>query len=127
MLLLVFLRLLEYYAGVLLLTTNRPHTIDPAFESRIDIALNYANLTAESRAKVLQRFLQTLPDGSVEVSQDEVADLMKKPLNGRQIKSAVKTARILAQSEGLKLQKAHLDIVLGLRAKAKESIERMSG
>ncbi|OCK86889.1 uncharacterized protein K441DRAFT_507177, partial [Cenococcum geophilum 1.58] len=34
---LVFLRLLEYYTGVLILTTNRISVIDAAFESRIDI------------------------------------------------------------------------------------------
>lgn len=111
----------------MLLTTNRPNTIDPAFESRIDIALNYSSLTAESRATVLSRFLETLPRESVDVSQEQIAELMERPLNGRQIKSAIKTARILAQSEDVKLSKAHLDVVLGLRAKANESIDGISG
>ncbi|KAB2568835.1 Katanin p60 ATPase-containing subunit A1 [Lasiodiplodia theobromae] len=35
----VFLRLLEYYRGVLLLTTNRVSAFDPAFESRIHLTI----------------------------------------------------------------------------------------
>ena len=37
----VFLRLLEYHNGVLFLTTNRVKKIDPAFYSRISVALHY--------------------------------------------------------------------------------------
>lgn len=35
----VFLRVLEYYSGILFLTTNRVGTIDEAFKSRIQISL----------------------------------------------------------------------------------------
>jgi hypothetical protein len=35
----VFLRVLEYYSGILFLTTNRVGTIDEAFKSRIHISL----------------------------------------------------------------------------------------
>jgi hypothetical protein len=69
--------------------------------------------------QVLSNFLKTLPQDSVKVSQEDIAELMAKPMNGRQIKSAVKTARILAESEGAKLAKVHLLLVLGLREKAK--------
>lgn len=33
----VFLRALEYHSGVLFLTTNRVHTVDPAFQSRFSL------------------------------------------------------------------------------------------
>ena len=115
----VFLRLLEYYTGVLILTTNRPTMLDPAFESRIDITLDYSELTPAARAKVLNNFLETLPQDSVDVTQDDVAALMERHVNGREIKSAVKIARILAQSERSKLKKSHLEVVLGLREKSK--------
>jgi hypothetical protein len=68
---------------------------------------------------VLTNFLNTLPQESVEVSREDIEELMARPMNGRQIKSAVKTARILAQSECAKLGKGHLVLVLGLREKAK--------
>lgn len=37
----IFLRMLEYYEGILFLTTNRAENIDPAFESRIHLSLTY--------------------------------------------------------------------------------------
>jgi len=37
----VFLRHIEMYEGILFLTTNRLNSIDPAFDSRITIKLNY--------------------------------------------------------------------------------------
>lgn len=37
----VFLRSLEYYAGVLFLTTNRVGSIDQAFKSRIHLSVYY--------------------------------------------------------------------------------------
>src|SRR4051794_35099600 len=41
---LVFLRVLEYYNGILFLTTNRIGKIDPAISSRIHIILHYRRL-----------------------------------------------------------------------------------
>ncbi|KAI1172553.1 P-loop containing nucleoside triphosphate hydrolase protein [Nemania sp. FL0916] len=41
----VFLRVLEYYSGILFLTTNRVGTMDEAFKSRIHISLYYPPLS----------------------------------------------------------------------------------
>lgn len=41
----VFLRVLEYYAGILFLTTNRIGGFDEAFASRIHMSLHYPQLT----------------------------------------------------------------------------------
>ena len=40
----VFLRVLEYYEGILILTSNRVGTFDEAFKSRIQLSLHYENL-----------------------------------------------------------------------------------
>ncbi|KAK0727449.1 hypothetical protein B0T26DRAFT_747775 [Lasiosphaeria miniovina] len=40
----VFLRVLEYYDGLLFLTTNRPGALDEAFKSRIHLKLHYPRL-----------------------------------------------------------------------------------
>ena len=37
----MFLRLLEYYKGVMFLTTNRVSAFDAAFQSRIHLTINY--------------------------------------------------------------------------------------
>lgn len=77
-----------------------------------------------ARAQVLTNFIRTLQPDTVSISEADISDLVQRGLNGRQIKSAVKTARMLAESEGVKLNKAHLEIVLSLREKAKQELAR---
>ncbi|KAH8808859.1 hypothetical protein F5884DRAFT_858377 [Xylogone sp. PMI_703] len=50
----VFLRVLEYYAGILFLTTNRVGTFDEAFKSRIHMSLWYPTLSQKSTRKIWQ-------------------------------------------------------------------------
>jgi hypothetical protein len=49
---LVFLRVLDYYDGVLFLTTNRVGSIDEAFKSRIHVSLYYPHLTKKQTEKI---------------------------------------------------------------------------
>ncbi|KAJ3544960.1 hypothetical protein NM208_g2762 [Fusarium decemcellulare] len=111
----IFLTTLEYYQGVLILTTNRTEEIDSAFESRIDIILTYDNLSQDSRRQVWSNFLGRLPSESVNISDTDLDHLSKWKVNGRQIKSAIKTARIMANSEGAPLGVRHLEVVLEIR------------
>ncbi|KAK3705883.1 hypothetical protein LTR37_013036 [Vermiconidia calcicola] len=53
----IFLRVLEYYEGIMFLTTNRVQTFDAAFQSRIHISLDYPELDRASRKKVWTNFL----------------------------------------------------------------------
>lgn len=48
----IFLRALEYYKGVLFLTTNRVEAFDDAFTSRIHVTLHYKRLGDEERARI---------------------------------------------------------------------------
>jgi hypothetical protein len=66
----VFLRTLEYYDGILILTSNRVGTFDAAFTSRIQVALYYDPLTAASRRKIWQNFFDMLR------TDEEDVDLM---------------------------------------------------
>ena len=54
----IFLRVLEYYEGIMFLTTNRVQTFDAAFQSRIHISLEYPELDTKSRKKVWVNFLK---------------------------------------------------------------------
>lgn len=56
----VFLRALEYYDGILILTSNRVGTFDEAFKSRIQLALHYENLNVTQRRKVWRNFMNRL-------------------------------------------------------------------
>lgn len=48
----VFLRVLEYYDGLLFLTTNRPGALDEAFSSRIHLKLHFPRLTEEQTREI---------------------------------------------------------------------------
>lgn len=101
----------------MILTTNRATTIDAAFESRIDITLGYTSLSQNSRVQIWREFVKRL-DSNCQITDTDVLALSKIPLNGRQIKSAVKTARVLAVSENSPVTMSHLDVVINLRQKA---------
>lgn len=85
----VFLRLLEYYQGILFLTTNRVGTFDEAFQSRIHMGIRYEDLTPKARKEIWQhhvRKLEALKDQeSVPLTEADYDQLSKKALNGRQV------------------------------------------
>ncbi|KAJ7488314.1 P-loop containing nucleoside triphosphate hydrolase protein [Mycena latifolia] len=110
----VFLRLLEYYEGILFLTTNRVNTFDPAFQSRIHMALKYENLEAGARARLWKDFLKGVK--GADVSEEGYAVLARYDMNGRQIKNAVKTAESLASFMGKPLSLEYLETVLKTQA-----------
>lgn len=85
----VFLRLLEYYQGILFLTSNRGGRLDPAFQSRIGLKLHYNELTQDDRNKVWRNLL-SLYSGKVELAEDEISLLAGHPLNGREIKNIIR-------------------------------------
>ncbi|KAJ3273210.1 hypothetical protein HDV01_004712 [Terramyces sp. JEL0728] len=91
----VMLRLLEYHQGILFLTTNRVTEFDPAFESRVTVALRYDQLTASARIQVWKNFIDklTIPKNPETIDWDKLGGYA---LNGRQIKNAVRLAVALA-------------------------------
>lgn len=50
----VFLRMLEYYNGILFLTTNRPGVLDEAVKSRVHLSLRYEALTLEQTKEIFK-------------------------------------------------------------------------
>jgi AAA+ superfamily predicted ATPase len=89
------------------LTTNRVNTFDPAFASRIHIPLNYKELSIASRRTVWRSFLDNAPQEHV-ISREELEDLARLNMNGRQIKNVLKVARFGALSKDAKLSRQHI-------------------
>jgi len=57
-----FIRALEYFKGILFLTTNRVGIFDEAFISRIHIQIYYADFQDADRVKVWDTFFEKLED-----------------------------------------------------------------
>lgn len=94
----VFLRVLEYYDGILILTSNRVGTFDEAFKSRIQLAIHYTSLTTHQRTKIWENFftrLEKLNEEGIDFTdlKDHIEDLAKHKMNGREIRNVITTAR----------------------------------
>jgi SpoVK/Ycf46/Vps4 family AAA+-type ATPase len=108
----VFLRVLEYYEGILILTSNCIGTFDEAFKSRVQLSLYYPPLSEENRLDVWDNFVEHLKQGDEDADskgiQGKLRILARHQWNGRQIRNTSNTARQLAQFRGQKLEYDHL-------------------
>ncbi|OAA65431.1 ATPase, AAA-type, core [Niveomyces insectorum RCEF 264] len=119
----VFLRMLEYYRGMLFLTTNRHSDFDNAFYNRIHITIEYGELTEDWRTNIWREHLQRAcrrnrdallwrnDTGEAEAARDAARDdddgdddalfraLGVLPNNGRDIKNYVRTSLAFARAE----------------------------
>ncbi|KAE8371433.1 hypothetical protein BDV26DRAFT_302779 [Aspergillus bertholletiae] len=132
----VFLRILDYYSGILFLTTNRVGIIDEAFKSRIHVSLYYPHLKRHQTERIWQLNLQRLAEIEEEqtkitnkpvlsVDHDGIMDFAKEHYqkckesgqglwNGRQIRNAFIIASALARYE--KSRKPHISKSYDLNA-----------
>ncbi|GLB14938.1 hypothetical protein AtubIFM61612_004743 [Aspergillus tubingensis] len=107
----VFLRVLEYYKGLLFLTTNRVGSFDEAFVSRIHLALYYPGLNKGQNHAIWEMNLEKAKSRKTSLTIDtgpilEWADAnweqnskSRTRWNGRQIRNGCQTAIALAEFE----------------------------
>lgn len=106
---------MEYYSGVLFLTTNRVGDFDEAFTSRIHVSLYYPELDIAKTAEVFKINLNMIEDrfkikgSKIDIDKDGILKFASQyytenpqaRLNGRQIRNACQTALALAEYETL--------------------------
>jgi hypothetical protein len=83
----IFLRKLEYYQGILFLTSNRGIQFDNAILSRIHLIIKYENLTREFRRDLWSNFLSkayTMKEPAV-VEEHELRRLESLALNRSEV------------------------------------------
>lgn len=111
----VFLRTLEYYSGILFLTTNRVGVIDEAFKSRVHVSLRYPKVKLKATLDIWKGCLDRiekdnqLRDIKIEFDRNELLEFAEEHYrqhhkkrttwNGRQIRNAFQTAIALGQYE----------------------------
>ncbi|KAK4170545.1 mitochondrial sorting [Cladorrhinum sp. PSN259] len=113
----IFLRTLEYYEGIMFMTTNRVEDIDLAFQSRIHVSIEYPDLTTAARKTIWTNFLMgsTLKSSLTTKDINELAELK---LNGRQIKNILKTAQLLAaRKKSETLDRKYIETILVIEKK----------
>ncbi|KAH7125899.1 hypothetical protein EDB81DRAFT_810137 [Dactylonectria macrodidyma] len=129
----VFLRVLEYHDGILILTSNRVGTLDEGFRSRIQLALEYPKLDGDSRRRVWHNFIERLESDPTVAAEVDLSDLRrnlstlsKYELNGREIRNAINVARPLASSSGTQVDFNCLKKVIGVQRRFDRYIKDMN-
>ncbi|KAI8626648.1 hypothetical protein F5Y19DRAFT_217040 [Xylariaceae sp. FL1651] len=144
----VFLRVLEYYDGILILTSNRVGTFDEAFRSRIQLTLRYEKLNEHQRYKIWENFIrrletldysrQTITSASLPIRPNSgfgfdftdlrahLAELAARNLNGREIRNAISTARQLAMYKREPMKYRHLERVIKETSKFEDYITELN-
>ena len=84
----IFLRELEYFQGILFLTTNRVETFDDAFQSRISMALKYGALNPKQRKEIWKKFVEL-----VRVTEKKEKENQNKVKEGEKDEVVVMEAR----------------------------------
>ncbi|KAI1347023.1 hypothetical protein F5Y01DRAFT_330216 [Xylaria sp. FL0043] len=111
----VFLRTLEYYPGILFLTTNRPGALDEAVKSRVHLSLRYPSLELSETIAIFRMNLNRLKtieeerarlngEKAMVIKEDDILAFASKHFhedvrarwNGRQIRNAFQIAASLA-------------------------------
>lgn len=109
----VFLRLMEYYSGILFLTTNRVGDFDEAFTSRIHVSLYYPELNEDKTVRVFELNMDMIEDRFetkgrvIKIDRLKIGSFAARYFaenkyarwNGRQIRNACQTALALAEFE----------------------------
>ncbi|PQE20537.1 atpase aaa-type core protein [Rutstroemia sp. NJR-2017a BBW] len=136
----IFLNCLEYYQGILFLTTNRVGTFDEAFASRIHISIWYPGFDDSKRIKIWKTMIRRLErerkdikvpwDLTKYIERDE--DLKSVEWNGREIRNAFQTAVALAEyqateegSSEVELKCEYLDQVVKMSKRFKEYLSTL--
>lgn len=112
----ILMRTLEYYEGILFITSNRAENIDAALRSRIHVSLEYPKLATESKARIWKDLVGGFKQRA-EITDADVNELAKLKLNGRQIKNTLKTALLLASRKKSVLKRSFIDTVLAIETR----------
>lgn len=88
----VFLRLLDYYKGVLFMTSNRGEIIDKAVKSRITMWVDYPELSDETRQKIWRTLCKA---AQINYQGDWYKLGRLGDFNGREIRSLVRLLKLL--------------------------------
>lgn len=117
----VFLRLMEYYNGILFLTTNRGDNFDPAVLSRVTLALHFKKPTHEGRTIIWRNLLE---NSDIKVSAKELSNLAELDINGREIKNAINSSQALANADGTEVTYNHIRELTDAQALFAQEVKR---
>ena len=129
----VFLHLMEYHSGILLLTTNRVGVFDRSIFSRIHVTLYYSNFNDESKKRLWDMLLSRIDifvDSDVRNTSVESLNL-----NGREMMNVVNKAVSIAKERSKRFGKDYQErvcwedfqMVIDTKEEMKSYMEEVAG
>ena len=113
----IFLRALEYYPGVMILTTNRRDAFDEAFLSRIHLQILYPAATSAQRKAIWANIINA-QNRAHNLTDDAFERLSTKyERNGREITNLVSMAFLVSKSRKIVLDETTINEVCRMDAR----------
>ncbi|KAL8703254.1 MAG: hypothetical protein Q9201_003560 [Fulgogasparrea decipioides] len=121
----VLLRVLEYYEGILILTTNRVLSFDVAVQSRINLAVMFHDLDEDQTQSIIKVHMAKRLHNFCDSDFEMFATLASAaPLNGRQIRNVINSAEaIVNRRESKLITLADIKIVLNHTKEFQQSLQ----
>lgn len=105
-----FLKVLEYFNGVMFLTTNRSSCFDEAILNRVHVTFKYENLSEEGRLQIWKNLVCKIlkerkknPKPFLNIGKITFKEVAKLELNGRQIRTCLNLALCYAEHSKIML------------------------
>lgn len=107
----VFLRVLEYYRGVMFLTTNRADLVDDAIASRCVARIDYKAPDVPNQELIWHILAE---NAGIKITSDVIHAVAEKftDLTGRDVKNLLKLAKLVSDSRGCEIS---LDVIRFVR------------
>ncbi|KAF2001484.1 hypothetical protein P154DRAFT_574831 [Amniculicola lignicola CBS 123094] len=121
---------MEYYKGMLFLTTNRIEQFDPAFHNRVHVNIKYGELSPEERCNIWRDHLTRAckKNRNKALWNEEAYRLLGSiKTNGRDIRNSTRTAVNFAQSSDHDVDMTHVLTVVrnNFNAKTTPDLEKI--
>ena len=115
----VFLRVLEYYQGILFLTTNRDTLIDDAIVSRCTAKVNFQVPTVDQQKKIWEILAAC---SGIKIKATEITKFATKhpEIVGRDVKGLLKLAHIIASQRKEPITSDSIEYVMQFKPTHKE-------
>ena len=124
-----FARFLDYYQGIVIITTNRVSRFDGALMPRLDLTLGLAPLDRDRRLAIWRNQIQDLfNDGTINASQSDdfwalaSDEWSMDDFNGHEIKKAVKAAKVVAEKKGKGLSRREIETMLKIERQFQDCV-----
>lgn len=111
-----FLTVLEYFNGILFMTTNRIAEFDPAVMSRIHMTLHFPPMKEISREKIWRAMVKESELVDKNTPDLGCAIVKYKNLNGRQLRTIFNVASTLARKDKTTITDRHVIMACGLNS-----------